>query len=231
MFGTGAGTSVASYANVLTQIPHSMADDMGLGKTWQTLTYLGGLMKADTISSALIIAPVSILRSWEKEAQKVIQRSCVPHLDIRVVSSSMKRVDRQRVLRAAIRGDNHKKGDKCLIITTYGLVSNDPQDFLVGDTGFDYVALDEGHTIKNASSNKSKSCHRVCRSGNTHRLLLSGTPIQNNLKEMWALFDFATSGRIFGPLKRYVLVCSVVDVPSNNIPAVLGLTLFIHYQF
>lgn len=180
-----------------------LADDMGLGKTWQTLTYLGGLMKADTIASALVIAPVSILRSWEKEAQKVIQRSCVPHLDIRIVSSSMRRVDRQRILRAAILGDHHRKGSKCLIITTYGLVSNDPQDFVVGEKGFDYVALDEGHKIKNASANVSKSCHRLCRFDNTRRLLLSGTPIQNNLKEMWALFDFATSGRIFGPLKRF----------------------------
>ena len=89
-----------------------------------------------------------------------------------------------------------------LIITTYGLVSNDPLDFVCSSQGFDYVVLDEAHKIKNDATQVTTGCRRVCACDNTHRLLLTGTPIQNNLKEMWVLFDFATSGRLLGPYRR-----------------------------
>lgn len=89
-----------------------------------------------------------------------------------------------------------------LIITSYGLVSNDPPDFVCGNRGFDYVVLDEAHKIKNETTLVSSGCRKVCGCNNTHRLLLTGTPIQNNLKELWALFDFATSGRLLGPYRR-----------------------------
>ena len=73
---------------------------------------------------------------------------------------------------------------------------------------WDYVVVDEGHKLKNQNTQVSKACRRICkgRSGEdsrTRRLLLTGTPIQNNLKELWALFDFATSGRLLGPLRRF----------------------------
>lgn len=158
-------------------------------------------MRPRTIQSALIIAPVSILRSWAKEAQKVITPDCVPNLQIHVLTSQTQRKDRQRILRAALSGD---KRTQHLIITSYGLVSNDPQDFVCGSRGFDYVVLDEAHKIKNDSTQVTKGCRRVCSCDNTRRLLLTGTPIQNNLKEMWVLFDFATSGRLLGPYRRYV---------------------------
>lgn len=68
-----------------------LGDDMGLGKTYQTLTYLGGLFSTGTIRNALVVAPVSILRSWEKEAQHVLANmmdSSVVPIQIKVVSSS-----------------------------------------------------------------------------------------------------------------------------------------------
>ena len=69
---------------------------------------------------------------------------------------------------------------------------------------WDYCILDEGHQIKNSNTQQHMSCSRVCRSPNTRRLLLTGTPIQNNMKELWALFDWASSGKLLGKLMRYV---------------------------
>jgi SNF2 family DNA or RNA helicase len=62
--------------------------------------------------------------------------------------------------------------------------------------------LDEAHKIKNTSAQVSKNCRRVARDPSTRRLILTGTPIMNNLKELWALFDFATSGKVLGTLPR-----------------------------
>ena len=91
-----------------------------------------------------------------------------------------------------------------LVITTYGLVGSEPLDFTHDSFSWGYVVLDEAHKIKNPSAQVSKSCRRVCRSNDTRRLILTGTPIMNQLKELWALFDFATAGKVLGTLPRSV---------------------------
>jgi hypothetical protein len=89
-----------------------------------------------------------------------------------------------------------------LVITTYGLIGSSPLDFCHDYHTWDYVILDEAHKIKNPSAQISKNCRRVTRSEDTRRLILTGTPIMNNLKELWALIDFATSGKLLGTLPR-----------------------------
>lgn len=69
-----------------------------------------------------------------------------------------------------------------IVIVTYDLLARNPLDFVMENYCWDYVVLDEGHKIKNASTQLHKGCSRVCRDERTHRLLLTGTPIQNNLK-------------------------------------------------
>ena len=180
-------------------------------QTFQTLTYLGGLMRARTIRNALIICPVSVIRTWEREGETILRQSCVPKINICVVSSDVKKHRRAHILQDAL---HCSKKRPHLVITSYGLVSNSPLDFVSQERGvdvggaWDYVVVDEGHKMKNPNTQVSKACRRICkgRSGDdfkTRRLLLTGTPIQNNLKELWALFDFATSGRLLGPLRRF----------------------------
>eukprot|EP00978_Attheya_sp_CCMP212_P020984 scaffold60734_cov59-Attheya_sp.AAC.3 len=183
------------------QIGGILGDDMGMGKTYQTLTFIGALMKAKTIKSALVVVPVTLLRTWEKEAERVIRRLCLPQVNINVVSSDIKKERRSRLLVEALSCSPQRPH---LVITTYGLVGSSPLSFVPdGCAEWDYVILDEGHKIKNPSAKVTKSCHRICRSKNTRRLLLTGTPVQNNLKELWALFDFATSSRILRKLPYF----------------------------
>jgi len=81
-------------------------------------------------------------------------------------------------------------------------------DFIAGGKDdscyWDYMITDEGHVLKNPATDQHKSVARIARPSKTHRLLLTGTPIQNNMKELWALFDWATNGRLFGTQKTYV---------------------------
>lgn len=93
---------------------------------------------------------------------------------------------------------------KCnLVITSYGLIRSATDDFAQGsNTVWHYAVLDEGHQIKNSAAEISKACRAVCSQG-TRRLLLTGTPILNNLRELWSLFDFATSGEVLGNSKQF----------------------------
>ena len=175
-----------------------LGDEMGLGKTYMTLTLLGGLMREKTIRNALIIAPVSVLRSWEKEANNVLKR-CERRVKISVVSSDQEPKRRRRNLKEAL---NPLPNQPQLIITTYGLVRSSTDSFCDERSCWDYVVLDEAHGIKNATAQVSKSCRNIANDPRTHRLILTGTPIMNNLRELWALFDFATSGRVLGPQKK-----------------------------
>lgn len=145
---------------------------MGLGKTYQSLSYIGGLMRAGTISNALVVVPVSVLRMWEKEAHTVIKRNCVRNIQITVVSSDLSRERRSRILREALRCTSKNPS---LIITTYGLIGGAySADFRLEGHYWGYVILDEGHKIKNASTKVAKNCRYICLNDNTRRLLLTG---------------------------------------------------------
>lgn len=80
-----------------------LGDDMGMGKTFQTLTFLGGLMREQTIKNALIVAPVSLLRTWEKEARNVLKKfKCVPAVTITVLGSDVSKTRRRHLLMTAL---------------------------------------------------------------------------------------------------------------------------------
>ena len=95
-----------------------------------------------------------------------------------------------------------------LVITTYGLARSAQDDFVcIGgrkeSRKWNYVLLDEAHNIKNPKSAVRKSCNAICMDHETRRLLLSGTPILNNLTELYSLFDFATRGAVLGSMKHF----------------------------
>ena len=74
-----------------------------MGKTFQTLTLLGGLMRQRTVRNSLIIAPVSLLRTWEKEAIKIFKKfECVPQVTIIVLGSNVAKLKRKRLLLEAL---------------------------------------------------------------------------------------------------------------------------------
>lgn len=180
-----------------------LADDMGLGKTYVSLSLLAGLMRSDTIQTALIVAPLSVLRSWETTGRKILGQ-CVSSFNVTVLNSDVsrhKRLELIRSLKTKDGGGSFATYD--IVITTYGLVRSATDDFVsYSKTIWDYVVLDEGHQIKNHNAEVSKACRRIC-SPSTRRVLLTGTPIMNNLKELWSLFDFTTSGKVLGTFKTF----------------------------
>lgn len=150
-----------------------LADDMGLGKTVQALAHIlvekeSGRMKQPT----LVIAPTSLMPNWYNEAQRL-----APSLKV-LVSHGNER-----------KQHFSKLNDYDLILTTYPLLMRD-KEFLVGQQ-FHMMILDEAQMVKNF---KTQAYQVVQQISSGHRLCLSGTPMENHLGELWALFHLLLPG-------------------------------------
>ncbi|GAB4400925.1 MAG: DEAD/DEAH box helicase [Microscillaceae bacterium] len=154
-----------------------LADDMGLGKTLQSLALLSTLYPGQEMPS-LIVMPKSLLFNWENEIQKFN-----PQLKAYLYYGQ------NRDLTEALR--HH------LILTTYATLRNDIEVFKEKD--FFYVILDESQNIKNVSAQSNKA---ILLLKTRHRLALSGTPIENNLTELYSLFRFLNPA-MFGTLDDF----------------------------
>ncbi|KAM5197594.1 DNA excision repair protein ERCC-6-like [Hipposideros larvatus] len=167
-----------------------LADDMGLGKTIQIIAFLSGMFDASLVSHVLLIMPTSLINTWLKEFAK-----WTPGMRVKTFHGPSKQERSRNLSRIQQRNG--------VIITTYQMLLNNWQQLssLNGqEFVWDYVILDEAHKIK-TSSTKSAICARTIPARN--RILLTGTPVQNNLQELWSLFDFACQGSLLGTLKTF----------------------------
>lgn len=147
-----------------------LADDMGLGKTLQAITllssrYMGGT-GSDKLAPSLIVVPKSLISNWQEEIRRF-----APELDTGVYYGQ------QRSLEEALAHS--------VVLTTYAIVRNDIEELQKRE--FEFVILDEAQSIKNTSSNISKAAMLLT---GKHRFALSGTPMENNLGELYSLFRF-----------------------------------------
>ncbi|KAG1958528.1 chromatin remodeling [Pimephales promelas] len=167
-----------------------LADDMGLGKTIQVISFLSGMYDADLAKHTLLVMPTSLIKNWVREFAK-----WTPGMRVKEFHGTSK-AERNRNLERI-----QRKGG--VIITTYQMLINNYEHLASYDQRefkWDYVILDEAHKIKTSSTKTAKSAHAIPA---RHRVLLTGTPVQNNLREMWALFDFACQGSLLGTSKTF----------------------------
>lgn len=149
-----------------------LADDMGLGKTLQALTVLQKAKEVDGPMPTLVICPTTVVFNWESEIQKF-----APELSCLKLSGA----DRKSLFKEIPNYD--------VVITSYALIRRDIKHFK--DINFRYIILDESQNIKNAMSQTAQAVKQLQAS---HKLALSGTPIENKLEELWSVFDFLMPG-------------------------------------
>ncbi len=149
-----------------------LADDMGLGKTLQTISFIQYVREKYAGSTQLVVCPTSLIFNWENELQKFC-----PTLKFHIHYGS------QRALT-----DTHF-ADYDVILTTYGVVRNDHEQ--LSSFLWQYIILDESQAIKNPDAQVTKAI-RELRSVN--RIILSGTPVQNNTSDLFAQFNFLNPG-------------------------------------
>ncbi len=150
-----------------------LADDMGLGKTIQTLALLLNHHKnGRQRQPSLVVAPTSVVYNWMSEAEKF-----TPKLSTALFLGR----DRSELLTKLKRD----KGKPDVIFTTYGIIRRDYET--LKELQFDYLILDEAQNIKNPESVGAKASKSLKA---LHRIALSGTPVENRVKELWSIFDF-----------------------------------------
>ena len=161
-----------------------LADDMGLGKTVQAIAFM--LYKA-TQGPSLVVCPASVMLNWANELSRF-----APTLAVKILNEA---ADRDALL------SNAKPYD--VILTTYGLLIR--EEASLTDMDWNVICLDEAHTIKNRSTKMSTTAMKLKAQ---HRIILTGTPIQNYLSELWNLFQFLNPG-LLGSFdnftKKYIL--------------------------
>ncbi|HAN09602.1 MAG TPA: helicase [Clostridiales bacterium] len=151
-----------------------LADDMGLGKTLQFITFLLSINDKKEHPN-LIVTPTSLVYNWQSEFEKFAEGK----FKVGIISGN--KDDRNNVL------ENYKDYD--ILITSYPLIRRDGH--LYEDKIFEYVVLDEAQHIKNHSSITAKTIKIL---NAKKRFALTGTPIENNLLELWSIFDFILPG-------------------------------------
>jgi superfamily II DNA or RNA helicase len=160
-----------------------LADDMGLGKTLQTLAILQKAKEEGQGNRpSLIICPTSVVNNWQAEAEKFFA-DC----PVILYTGSRRGTHRQAVRRRLKRPSTSMSGP--LVVTSYDIARRDYK--LLKELPWLYVVVDEGHNIKNPSAKRTKAIKAIPAQ---HKLVLTGTPIQNKLEELWSLFDFAMPG-------------------------------------
>lgn len=158
-----------------------LADDMGLGKTLQVITYLAERRQMNPEEKNLLIVPASLIGNWEKELHRF-----APDLTVCVLHGST----------AAKLAEELQASDAFLTITTYGMAGR-----LTGlaERTWDCVILDEAQAIKNPGTQQSKAVKKIPA---RYRIAMTGTPIENNLSNLWSLFDFLNKG-LLGTTKEF----------------------------
>ncbi|XP_059143417.1 DNA excision repair protein ERCC-6-like [Physella acuta] len=166
-----------------------LADDMGLGKTIQVIAFLAGMFDMNKIKTVMIVVPLSVMPNWLNEFNK-----WTPGINVVQFHGGSKKERERALAKVRTRGG--------VLMTTYGLVITTKETFSERhgqEFIWDYVILDEGHKIKNPTKT-SKSVHQIPA---RHRIILTGTPVQNNLKELWSLFDYVHQGSLLGTVRTF----------------------------
>lgn len=169
-----------------------LADDMGLGKTVQLISYV--LHTIETLGETgptIIVCPTSVLGNWQKELERF-----APSLRVSTHYSSSRL--KEDAFRSFIESEKPH-----IVLTTYGTISQDV-DFLEM-IHWSTIVLDEAQNIKNMQTLQSKSIRKL---KGLHHIALTGTPIENRLSELWAIFDFIHKGYLgsFGKFQEQFIL-------------------------
>lgn len=177
-----------------------LADDMGLGKTIQIISLLLILKKNKAKPPSLLVLPTSLMGNWKNELIKF-----APSLKITFVHPSMISKIQLKAL-----SEKNALADTDLVITTYGMLLR--QSWLQA-VDWQLVVLDEAQAIKNPGAQQTKAV-KTLRA--LSRIVLTGTPVENRLSDLWSLFDFINPGLLGSAARFKSFVKSLEKRPNEQ---------------
>ncbi|MCX6693859.1 MAG: DEAD/DEAH box helicase [Methanomicrobiales archaeon] len=174
-----------------------LADDMGLGKTPMTIAYLLARKEADPeIGPSLLICPTSVAGNWERELHRF-----APSLSVHIHHGT----GRERAAEFERVASSHD-----LVITTYALAARDHDH--ISRMSWASVILDEAQNIKNPHTKQARAISTLTCS---HRVALTGTPVENRLSELWSIMNFLNRGYL-GSLDQFRSTYAIPIEKSHN---------------
>ncbi len=176
-----------------------LADDMGLGKTLQVISLIKDKKDEKGKVSALVVCPASLVLNWESEIEKF-----APDLRaVCLIGSNAARAEMMKNLE-----------DKDVLITSYELLKRDIAEY--GELRFDYQIIDEAQYIKNYTTQNAKAVKTI---KSKTKFALTGTPVENNLSELWSIFDFLMPGYLYSHsyFKNYFETPAIREKDSSAI--------------
>ena len=177
-----------------------LADDMGLGKTLQVLSYLEGIRNNRKNAHILLVVPASLLGNWQSEKEKF-----APEMDVQIMHGQPKSALEAMAKQPAF-----------LNITTYGMTLRIEA---LKETAWDAVILDEAQAIKNPLAKQTKAVKSL--SGRM-KIAMTGTPIENDLTNLWSLFDFLNKG-LLGNSAEFASYCKHLEGKPEDYAKLKGL--------
>lgn len=159
-----------------------LADEMGLGKTIQTISLIALLREKEKyLGPHLIVAPLSTLSNWVEEFQK-----WTPSVPVLLYHGDPAKREELRTTKITKHLDNGRPTSKFPVVcTSYDIILRDKN--YLSHINWEFIIIDEGHRLKNFNSQLFQELRKFT---SATRLLISGTPLQNNLKELWSLLNF-----------------------------------------
>ncbi len=182
-----------------------LADEMGLGKTLQTISFLAYLREGRGVKGQhIVIVPKSVVGNWMREFKKW----CPSIRAVRMGGTKEERLhfEKEYLQKDAVSG---KYKWDVLVCSYEGMLKERSK---LAKIKWRYLIIDEAHRIKNENSSLSKAVRMV---DVDHRLLITGTPLQNNLRELWALLNFLMP-EIFGDAEQFDAWFSLTDEGAKD---------------
>ncbi|KAL8940784.1 MAG: hypothetical protein Q9211_002106 [Gyalolechia sp. 1 TL-2023] len=179
-----------------------LADEMGLGKTVQLISFLAFLREHGTNGPFLILGPLSTVTNWVNEFKRWAPK-------IPVVMYHGNPHTRAQIRKQQLKGDS-KNERFPVVCTSYEICMRDKK--YLASYHWKFIVVDEGHRLKNFNCKLVKELKQYPAES---RMILTGTPLQNNLSELWSLLNFLLP-EAFADLEQFELFFDFSDVQSNN---------------
>ncbi len=173
-----------------------LADEMGLGKTVQAISLMLSLKDEGKSVNALIITPASLVYNWRAEINRF-----APSLNAAAVAGTAK--ERQEIIK--------NKDDYDILITSYDLLKRDILHY--SGISFNLEVIDEAQYIKNSNTAAAKAVRAI---SSTHRIALTGTPIENRLSELWSIFNYLMPGFMFSQEKFKETISNPIEKSGDK---------------
>ncbi|KAL8629758.1 hypothetical protein Q9189_004552 [Teloschistes chrysophthalmus] len=181
-----------------------LADEMGLGKTVQLISFLAWLRQIKVNGPFLILGPLSTVTNWVNEFQR-----WAPKMNVVMYHGNPQ--TRAQIRRQKLKG-NAKSDDFPVVCTSYEICMRDKK--YLADYQWRFIVVDEGHRLKNFNCKLVKELKQY---KSESRLILTGTPLQNNLSELWSLLNYLLP-EAFSDLEHFESIFNFSDVQDENSP-------------